>query len=147
MALRLNKIEKPNVILNLSNSPIHEIESRSVILMKTMEEATHQENITRIWAIVYRIHMTITYMRDLTTVNRPVDELQSVETTMEKYTLLEYQVRNKISFLEERGRTIADEMVEFIMIRLSKEYLLLILLQLREFMRISGRLLVLRTSR
>ena len=77
------------------------------------------EKVTRIWAIVYRIHMTITYMRDLTTVNRPVDELQSVETTMEKYTLLEYQVRNKISFLEERGRTIADEMVEFIMLVLA----------------------------
>ena len=56
---------------------------------------------------------------------------------MDRYTVLEYQVSNKISFLEERGRTIADEMVEFIMIRLSKEYLLLILLQLREFMRIS----------
>ena len=66
---------------------------------------------------------------------------------MDRYTVLEYQVSKKISFLEERVRTIADEIVEVIMDRVEKEYFLSLLLQLREFMRISGRLLVLRTSR
>ena len=56
---------------------------------------------------------------------------------MDRYTVLEYQVSNKISFLEERVRTIADEIVEVIMDRVDKEYFLSLLLQLREFMRIS----------
>ena len=59
--------------------------------------------------------MAISYMRDLTKVNSPGDELQSVEKTVEKYRLLEYQVGNKISFHEERLRIMADEMVELIM--------------------------------
>ena len=56
---------------------------------------------------------------------------------MDRYTVLEYQVSKKISFLEERVRTIADEIVEVIMDRVDKEYFLSLLLQLREFMRIS----------
>ena len=44
MALRLNKIKKPNVIMNLSNAPMHEIESLSVTLMRTMDGAANRKS-------------------------------------------------------------------------------------------------------
>jgi hypothetical protein len=98
---RLASIFQPNVVLNLSNAPIHEMESRMEGMIKGDSEA-YGRNYDRTRLVIYRLVMVRNFLEMSGCSSDAIDEVGSVETVIEKYTMMECHVRNKAGTIEDR---------------------------------------------